>query len=900
MRNYIILITALVVGVALCVVPKASFAINASPHAYEVKQPDGKRIKLKIKGNEYYNWEEDLNGYTVVKKNGKFVYGKRNANGHVVPTNHEAGKANPQALGLSKHIVPTHEVLKKTRPDFSSAPGDGGTSSGPSSSPESVVSGTMKNLVVLIRFADHTLRSLPLEGNIDVLFNSFGSNEYFAPTGSVRDVYLENSYGLLELNSTVYFWVTVSNTEEYYANGDSGLSPKIWEALIDALNQVNEGLDFNQFDEDGNGYIDAITFIHSGYGAEWGGSDEDDTHYLNRIWSHKWSIQPTWESSEGVKVGSYHISPGLWGTSGSQIGRIGVIAHETGHYLGLPDLYDTDSSDGSGIGSYGLMANSWGFDSSQKYPPHMSPWSKIQLGWVNPTIIDTPDTYTAPQVEYTSTVYRINLNYPSNEYLLIENRQPIGFDGDMPQGGLAIWHIDDTAGFNTQGYPGQSGWPENGNHYRVALLQADGNYNLEKGNNRGDGGDVYHGTNVSAIGPSTVPNTDAYQDGVIVITGNTIFNISDSSDLMTFNFDFDGGDSGGQVDLASSDYLTIHGSVTGSYINTHSQDGVYQSITETHSGGKPKKRHDRLEHIWSFNLSGGNHIFNVDAYNEDAGDGDSGFEFYWSTSPSGTWIDLDLTVNKTSDNNTYQTANLGTVSGTIYVRVIDNNRVQGQNNNNTLKIDHMYIDGGVPPTEPPTPAINPDPVDGVNNIQVEPILSWTAGTGAESHDVNFGTDPGQLTFMKNQGSMTYTPPEPLVRGATYYWRIDEVNDFGTTNGAVWSFSTMNEPHVTTSIHVDSIQVSTASGNKGKKYGQVTVTIFDNNDNPVSGAVVTGIFTGDYTETVVGTTDDYGTVVLTTLAQAKKPSYTFCVTSVSHAEWTYDPYDNDNVETCKIY
>ena len=105
---------------------------------------------------------------------------------------------------------------------------------------------------------------------------------------------------------------------------------------------------------------------HSGYGAEWGGG-------INRIWSHKWFLSGGgWTSNDGVHVSSYHISPALWGTSGSNIGRVGVIAHETGHFLGLSDLYDTDSTAGDGIGSWGLMANSWGFDGNQICIPNMS------------------------------------------------------------------------------------------------------------------------------------------------------------------------------------------------------------------------------------------------------------------------------------------------------------------------------------------------------------------------------------------------------------------------------------------------------------------------------------------------------------------------------------------------
>jgi len=99
-------------------------------------------------------------------------------------------------------------------------------------------------------------------------------------------------------------------------------------------------------------------------------------------------------------------------------------------------------------------------------------------------------------------------------------------------------------------------------------------------------------------------------------------------------------------------------------------------------------------------------------------------------------------------------------------------------------------------------------------------------------------------------------------------------------------------------HVESIACGTAAGSRGKKYGSVTVTVYDNCANPVTGAQVTGTFTGDFNETHTETTGASGMVVITTTTQLKKPSYTFCVDSVNHVTLTYS--FSDNVETCDSY
>ncbi|MBN1642087.1 MAG: protease inhibitor I42 family protein [Anaerolineae bacterium] len=348
----------------------------------------------------------------------------------------------------------------------------------------------------------------------------------------------------------------------------------------------------------------------------------------------------------------------------------------------------------------------------------------------------------------------------------------------------------------------------------------------------------------------------------------------------------------GVEDVAAADYATTYGSVAGTYAATQTQDDAYQAITEVHSGGKPSTRTDQLEHIWRFDLAGGNHVFHVDAYYQDAGDVDSGFVFSWSSSPTGPWTDL-LTVDKTADNDGYQGQDLGPVSGTIYVRVVDNDRTPGQNSNDTLYVDHMYVDGGAPPTEPPGPATNPTPADGATGVSTTPTLSWTVGAGAESHDVYFGTNPapGSAEFQGNRAGTSFAPGT-LALDTTYYWRIDEVNSVGTTTGAVWSFTTRSSAEP--SVYVLSIDMSgkTAGANR---FATAVVTIHDSAGNPVSGATVYGAWSGAYAATVNGVTGADGTVSFgSSNVKLANASFSFTVDDVVLAGYVYDP--NLNVET----
>lgn len=164
-------------------------------------------------------------------------------------------------------------------------------------------------------------------------------------------------------------------------------------------------------------------------------------------------------------------------------GKLGVFSHEFGHFLGLPDLYDT-SYRSSGAGEWCLMAGgSW--NGGGDTPSRMSVWCLSRLGWVTPKNVKVPGSFVLNPIESDKTAcLRLWTNgKQSSEYFLVENRQKAGRDEKLPGSGVALWHIDDTQSDNS-----------NPAAYRVGLVQADGQRHLELNKNKGDTGDLFPGS----------------------------------------------------------------------------------------------------------------------------------------------------------------------------------------------------------------------------------------------------------------------------------------------------------------------------------------------------------------------------------------------------------------------
>ena len=430
--------------------------------------------------------------------------------------------------------------------------------------------GVINNLVILVRFADHTNRELPSQADINRLYNShstpiFNPKDTIVPTGSVKQFYKATSYNKLTIQTVVSDWITLSKPERYYGKSNDDI--KFKEGILEALDILDKSGFFTESYTLTN--IDAFGILHSGYDAANNDNDcRTGAPPMERIWSHKGGLNVPWkpttvttssslqpqqpqpqpqqqqENSSDITIQRYYTSSALRGTCNSDIVRIGVLVHEIGHFLGLQDLYD-ETFHGSGLGSYDTMSSAWGVDGSGTVPPSLCAYSKAYLNWVTVQRIMYDGTYTIESSTTSNVVYKIDSGYPNGEYILIENRQRTGYDTLLKgNGGIAIYHIDEKVldNQNERGYPNtNSNWPQNGKHYMIALLPADGQYDLERGINMGDATDLWHSNSIRKELRSGLlashPNTNSYQYGVVTPTGLRIYGFSTSGKIMTFKVD---------------------------------------------------------------------------------------------------------------------------------------------------------------------------------------------------------------------------------------------------------------------------------------------------------------------------------------------------------------------------
>jgi M6 family metalloprotease-like protein len=359
-------------------------------------------------------------------------------------------------------------------------------------------------LVVPARFADAAPAPLTQAELREQMFGGAGG-------GPINRAFQLASGGAFTLRGEVAPWVTTSvATADLSAPPASGLLSGLDRYVIDALQKSDASVDFGLFDNDGpdgrpnsgddDGMVDGgVAIVNSERNRYCDGGTGKGPHpfaLLNwLIDGQRYQTQDLTPAGAPITIGGYT----LLGAAGcGHTASVSTLAHELGHlFLGLPDLYHPIGGAGEVwqtrrwvIGCWELMAaGSWGCG---RGPPvganrfnTFGAWTRISVGWTQPTVvdIDKDSTYELHPMGRGGTVLRVPI--AMNEYLLLEYREAVAGDEQLPSEGVLMYQVADSLPIR----------PATGSDYRVSLIEADDDGGLLRselqGGDRGLGSDAF-------------------------------------------------------------------------------------------------------------------------------------------------------------------------------------------------------------------------------------------------------------------------------------------------------------------------------------------------------------------------------------------------------------------------
>jgi M6 family metalloprotease-like protein len=291
----------------------------------------------------------------------------------------------------------------------------------------------------------------------------------FDNRGSVHDYFVDNSIGKLRYTTVVAPYYTAIHPRDYYTNPTVEYGQRTRELIREALSfHLQQGFDFSGLTADDEDFVYATNVFYAGPRVN---------NWREGLWPHASRLINPFPLGNGIRAADYQI------TEMSDSLTLGTYCHENGHMLcDFPDLYDYGAPgiQSGGIGSYCLMC--LGGNVNKRNPTQICAYLKYEAGWANTLTTLTPGLRVMAGA---GTNDFFIYSKDATEYFIVENRDKTGRDVALPDAGLAIWHVD-ALGNNSR----EQMTPTS--HYECSLEQADGRFDLERGDQNGDDKDLFH------------------------------------------------------------------------------------------------------------------------------------------------------------------------------------------------------------------------------------------------------------------------------------------------------------------------------------------------------------------------------------------------------------------------
>jgi len=182
------------------------FAVPAYPNPINYTLPDGTEITIQLQGDEWLNWAETPDGFTLLRNSeGFFEYATLNELGDLTLSGVRANDMSRRTSGeqdflhtlergmmFSEFQIERKLEFRRVTNDLLQENAEGGSRQ---------VSGSVRVPVVLVGFSDRPFTRS--RADIEMLFNQLNYNVGGA-FGSVRDYFLAVSYGQLDVQADIF------------------------------------------------------------------------------------------------------------------------------------------------------------------------------------------------------------------------------------------------------------------------------------------------------------------------------------------------------------------------------------------------------------------------------------------------------------------------------------------------------------------------------------------------------------------------------------------------------------------------------------------------------------------------------------------------------------------------
>ena len=383
-----------------------------------------------------------------------------------------------------------------------------------------------RGLVILVNFTDVAFETDKAEMDSMLTGKNYtrdysyfyrGKKQSITSKGSAWQYFYDSSNGHYDPQFDVIGPVTVSKNMEYYGknNPSTQFDAAPWTMVKEACQLVDDSVDFKQYDNNNDGYVDFVYVIYAGYGEADGGDE-------NTIWPHSYWLLDAGITCklDGKYVDLYACGNEMDSRTNYHTG-IGTFCHEFSHVLGLPDLYET-----TGYGTYKTIG-AWSildygpYNNDGNTPPAYSAYEQFFMGWLMPRLIVDAENVELEELQESNSALLISSSDQHNligndpkptTFYLLENRQQVGWDEYLPGHGLMLTKVQ--YDYNK--------WINNtvnnsSNRMGVDLIEADGKKPSSSSNGyTGKAGDLFPAGATEYLGITNHSIEDvSEQDGII-------------------------------------------------------------------------------------------------------------------------------------------------------------------------------------------------------------------------------------------------------------------------------------------------------------------------------------------------------------------------------------------------